>query len=205
MPLVSTFACVSNLTLLGFIFTSGYHSKERILEGLYIEHTSSSIVGLFLLGIALTTSYSMKLLTWTSVNGSFTNRSIVNLGGCRWRIKIPLLILGGFSIMNGINVDNFTSSKNIVIDNFDALLPFMCIFIGICYGSRNRPIISGIIMLTPLTQYLSIYSMGGHQKSIDKGWINARILSTSFISKFLMQPIFLYLGFASLVFMMYYV
>lgn len=77
---LSVFCAIANMSLLGFIFTSGFYRKDMILEELY-RGASSLMIAIFLIGIGLTSCYSMKILTITTLKSAFTESATYSLGG----------------------------------------------------------------------------------------------------------------------------
>ena len=185
---VSLFASVANISLIGFLFTSGFYSKDIILEVLLKGESYSWSVVLFLLGIGLTSCYSVKMLVRTLLISSFTGTSSRALGGFRWPVKMPLLLLGVLSLAFGSNVREYRRALRLVLSPIDKLLPLMLILLGSLIGySLSRlchPFLSRIFTLVPFTQFKAIHSVdaGEHQKTVDKGWVEARSLSISSIS-----------------------
>jgi len=185
---VSLFASVANISLIGFLFTSGFYSKDIILEVLLKGETYSWSVVLFLLGIGLTSCYSVKMLVRTILINSFTGTSSRALGGFRWPVKMPLLLLGLLSLSFGSNVREYRRALRLVLSPIDKLLPLMLILLGSLIGySLSRlchPFLSRIFTLVPFTQFKAIHSVdaGEHQKTVDKGWVEARSISISSIS-----------------------
>ena len=147
---VSHFLTVANLSLLGFVFTSGFYRKEIILEITY--KTSAWVVGAFLLGIGLTTCYSSKISS-VLFHDSIRNK---RLGG--YHMKWPLWILGTCSILYG-RVGN----KEALTYNFsEKYIPFLFICVGLIMGyfiRRNSSISSSIFTLIPITQRLARYKL----------------------------------------------
>lgn len=185
---VSLFASVANISLIGFLFTSGFYSKDIILEVLLKGENYSWSVVLFLLGIGLTSCYSVKMLVRTILINSFTGTSSRALGGFRWPVKIPLLLLGVLRLAFGSNVREYRRSLRLVLNPIDKLLPLMLILLGSLIGySLSRlchPFLSRIFTLVPFTQFKAIHSVdaGEHQKTVDKGWVEARSISISSLS-----------------------
>jgi len=58
----SALACLANLSLLGFPFLAGFFSKDLILEGAYNRGERYQGLVWFLVGVGLTTAYSLKIL-----------------------------------------------------------------------------------------------------------------------------------------------
>nr|YP_010713301.1 NADH dehydrogenase subunit 5 [Mesobuthus eupeus]WDA95753.1 NADH dehydrogenase subunit 5 [Mesobuthus eupeus] len=76
-PTVSTCLMISSITLMGFPFTSGFFSKDLILEGLLTSQSNQIISLLILISFGLTMMYSFRLAfsaLWTS-NMNYKNTS----------------------------------------------------------------------------------------------------------------------------------
>ena len=78
--IVSLFWSVSVLSLMGFVFTSGFYRKDIILEELYSDGMGMPLL-FFVVGIGLTTIYSIKILTRTVLTNSFTGPVVLSVGG----------------------------------------------------------------------------------------------------------------------------
>jgi len=168
LPYISTFITVAILTLLGFSFTSGFYSKDLILERLYENAIS---VCAFLTGIGLTTCYSIKMLRRVLLMGSFSGSRNLRLGSVRWAIKLPIMILGIFRLINGSFASYFTRVMFVVLSVTDKTIPLILITLGAIVGystSRlTRPITRSILFITPITQSTGKAKMD--IQSIDKG------------------------------------
>ena len=78
---LSIFSTVANLSLIGFLFTSGFFSKDMISELLYKTESEAVSLIIFLLGIGVTSCYSIKMLTSTMLVGSFNETCTSSHGG----------------------------------------------------------------------------------------------------------------------------
>nr|ARH54618.1 NADH dehydrogenase subunit 5 [Rhizophagus aeneus] len=70
MPLTCAFFCVSNLSLCGIPFLSGFYSKDLIVEFMSMQYLNMFIYVIFYLSIGLTASYSFRLIYY-SLTGEF--------------------------------------------------------------------------------------------------------------------------------------
>nr|YP_001936218.1 NADH dehydrogenase subunit 5 [Buthus occitanus]ACA66072.1 NADH dehydrogenase subunit 5 [Buthus occitanus] len=74
-PTVSTCLMISSITLMGFPFSSGFFSKDLILESLLANQLNQSVYFLVLFSFGLTMMYSFRLTfssLWTS-NSNYSN------------------------------------------------------------------------------------------------------------------------------------
>nr|AEP27699.1 NADH dehydrogenase subunit 5 [Rhopalapion longirostre] len=75
MPLTSTFLNISNFSLCGLPFLSGFYSKDLVLEIMSMQYLNIFIYLLFYLSIGLTVSYSFRL-TYYMLTGNFNFLSL---------------------------------------------------------------------------------------------------------------------------------
>lgn len=172
---VSVLIRVANLSLMGFLFTSGFYSKDGILESLTISTVYSWTIVLFLIAIGLTTCYSVKILRCTLIHNTFSNASSLRIGLACWKVKIPLLILRFARVTFGTLLTNHTSPLMVTLNYLDKILPFIFIFTGLFVGyvasSFHWTMLRGMIFLVPLTQLNRRQIVLDHQQALDKGWV----------------------------------
>ena len=173
--IVSVLATTSNLALIGFIFMSGFYRKDIILEAMYTEEVGAGFLAFFLMGITLTSCYSIKIILWTILFNSYSGTISAALGGYRWTVKFPLMLLGIFRLSYGTKVSEFCSALRLVIYASDKVLPIFLLLTGICLGyflnrSKNA-LMSSMVTLVPTTQKTASFSInaGFIQKSNDNG------------------------------------
>ena len=182
---VSVFTSVSNLSLMGFVFTTGFYRKDLLLEASYMCVSTSWVVLLFLLGIGLTSCYSVKIVIWSITINAFTRTASNNLGGYSWIIKIPLSTLGGYSLFFGTNAWAFCGLLSVIINVCDKILPRCLIAFGFLLGygvsSFCHPQFRSIFTLAPFSQGFAAMPVmaGDRQYIIDKGWVAAGSISLS--------------------------
>ena len=131
---VSLFSAVSIISLLGFLFTSGFYSKEQILESIYDNEVEGSFVFFFLLGIGLTTSYRIKMLITTILKGTYARSANISQGGFGWPVKIPLIVLGSARIVYGVVVGEFCRVLQVPLISYDKYTPLLVVVSGIVAG-----------------------------------------------------------------------
>nr|YP_010714109.1 NADH dehydrogenase subunit 5 [Menida musiva]WDD39672.1 NADH dehydrogenase subunit 5 [Menida musiva] len=99
IPFTCSCFCISNLSLCGFPFLSGFYSKDLSLELLSYEYSNLYIFILFYLSIGLTVCYSLRLI-YFCFSGS--NGLMVNLNYYEDPIMlISLIFLTFLSIVSG--------------------------------------------------------------------------------------------------------
>jgi len=79
--LLSVLFAVSNLSLMGFLYTRGFFRKDIIVEVLYTNEYMSLRILAFLIGIGLTSCYSIKLIKNTLLTGDFGAVGTNTIGG----------------------------------------------------------------------------------------------------------------------------
>ena len=174
----SLLCAVANLSLFGFVFSTGFYSKDKILEVLYCAEGRSWFLLLFLLGVGLTAAYSIKILKTLVLWGTYTATNTRNLRGLSWESKWPLYLLGVFRICYGSTIDCFCRPFLLTSRILEKFLPISILIIGLTSGiffhRLKAPTLTRLILLTPTTQSLreqTIYIQ--QQIHVDKGWIEA--------------------------------
>nr|DAZ87567.1 TPA_asm: NADH dehydrogenase subunit 5 [Dichelops melacanthus] len=99
LPFTCSCFCISNLSLCGFPFLSGFYSKDMVLEHLSYNFSNLYIFVLFYLSIGLTVCYSFRLIyfCFTGSSGLFNNVSYFEDP----IMLLSLIILTLFSIVSG--------------------------------------------------------------------------------------------------------
>nr|YP_009040591.1 NADH dehydrogenase subunit 5 [Dastarcus helophoroides]AHG24985.1 NADH dehydrogenase subunit 5 [Dastarcus helophoroides] len=134
MPLTCTYFNISNLSLCGLPFLSGFYSKDLIVEFMSMNMLNIFIYFIFYLSIGLTVCYSFRL-TYYSLLGNFNFLSInmVNeksflmlkgMGGL-----IILVVIGG-SMLNWFMFMPYF----ICLSFFMKMLTLICIILGVLLG-----------------------------------------------------------------------
>jgi NADH-ubiquinone oxidoreductase chain 5 len=104
IPLTCSFFVISNLSLCGLPFLSGFYSKDLILEILSMDYLNIYIYFIFFLSTGLTVCYTFRLIYYTLV-GSFNYNSLHGLRDSGFVIikgiggLIYLVIFGGRILM----------------------------------------------------------------------------------------------------------
>ena len=208
---VSIFSSVAILSLIGFVYRSGFYRKDRILESLYKSDVSSWLVCSFLLGIGLTSCYSVKLLMRTMLVGSLTGTTMNSYGAPVWSIKRPFFLLGFLRISIGTIIRNYRRLLFIPLNFFEKIIPLCLIvtgaFIGYALPCGANSFLRSLLTLTPLSQSGSTFPLSlVQQKLIDKGWVERATLSVTSLSASLIHqyiPVIV-LGLRSLILVIFF-
>nr|AKS04196.1 NADH dehydrogenase subunit 5 [Parasagitta elegans] len=176
---------VANVSLAGFPFMAGYYSKDTILESFYNSGLSMFFLLVFLLGIGLTTAYSVKM-TLLAVLGSCSEGSAdLNGGGVSWVSKVPLTVLAFFAVCAGALMSPFIIDGGPSINVGDKLMPLCFISMGALSGyllsNLKFSLLSNMWFLTPLVQFSSSSAAGlGLVGDTDRGMLALSFSSGAF-------------------------
>nr|YP_010192734.1 NADH dehydrogenase subunit 5 [Arma chinensis]QZP40914.1 NADH dehydrogenase subunit 5 [Arma chinensis]URT60182.1 NADH dehydrogenase subunit 5 [Arma chinensis] len=100
LPFTCSCFCISNLSLCGFPFLSGFYSKDLVLEHLSFNFNNLYIFVLYYLSIGLTVSYSLRLIYFCiSGSNNLMNTSCYKEDLVMMMSLIPLTIL---SMLSGV-------------------------------------------------------------------------------------------------------
>nr|AYW52240.1 NADH dehydrogenase subunit 5 [Ptilodactylidae sp. 2 ACP-2013] len=100
MPLTSSLFIISNLSLCGFPFLSGFYSKDLILEMLSMSYLNMFIYVLFFLSTGLTVCYTFRLLYYL-MSGDFNFFSYTSLNDQGFKMIWGMLGLIFFVVLGG--------------------------------------------------------------------------------------------------------
>ena len=188
LPSISSRFIIANMSLCGFPFLSGFYSKDLILESIFFFNNSFYINFLYLLGVFLTISYTIRLFLrcinckYFSVNFSYISSKLIFF-------YIPIILLRLISIIVGIFLyyEIIISGTYLSLFFFLKLLPILGIFIGIIlvvFNFLNRfyksiiflfHYFSFIYFLVPLNSQFLLKKLNFIGKSSfylgDQGWI----------------------------------
>nr|UAA82165.1 NADH dehydrogenase subunit 5 [Walkerella microcarpae] len=110
LPLTLSMFMISNLSLCGLPFMSGFYSKDQILEYMFMNLNNMIIYLLLLLSTGLTVSYSIRLIYY--LMNSKSNFLSLNLISDFKLMNYPMIILMILSILFG-NLLNWLVFNNI--------------------------------------------------------------------------------------------
>lgn len=193
----ASFISLAVLSLMGFLFTSGFYRKDSILESIYRGESHGTAILLFLLGIGLTTFYSIKILLRTILNPAFSLVSTASVSALRLYVKLPVYILGFFRVAFGINVGDYRSGLTLVINRIDKQLTIVMISFGLLAGylvnNLNRLKLRSLLCISPATWYLAYVPgiVGKLDKEIERTCRGAMVFPSMVLA---IQPALVTLG-----------
>nr|ADO60426.1 NADH dehydrogenase subunit 5 [Phalacridae sp. BMNH 840198] len=131
MPLTCVFFNISNLSLCGLPFLSGFYSKDLIVEVMSMGNLNIFIYLIFYMSIGLTVSYSIRL-TYYSISGEYNNLSLSSIGDEGFIMLKGMSGLIIFVIFSGsmLNWLIFSSPYYICLPLLFKLMTLIMIFMG---------------------------------------------------------------------------
>nr|YP_009917439.1 NADH dehydrogenase subunit 5 [Roxasellana stellata]QLJ57880.1 NADH dehydrogenase subunit 5 [Roxasellana stellata] len=135
LPFTSCCFNVSNMSLCGFPFLSGFYSKDFIVECSSFNGFNILVFIFYYVGLGLTASYSIRLLYY-SLLMKFNYISMMNLSESISYMKYSIMFLSGFSIVFGclymwmVNMDLYF----LCIPFYLKILTLVMVLIGIYMG-----------------------------------------------------------------------
>nr|YP_010234366.1 NADH dehydrogenase subunit 5 [Trictenotoma davidi]QTA72352.1 NADH dehydrogenase subunit 5 [Trictenotoma davidi] len=192
MPLTCAFLNISNLSLCGLPFLSGFYSKDLIVEVMSMNYLNLYIYLIFYLSIGLTVCYSFRLVYYTCV-GDLNYVSLNNLfEGSYVMLKgmaglIFLVIIMG-SVLSWLM---FFTPYSIILPLLMKIMTLLMIFMGIWIGyelskfslnylnlSNKFLNLSSFLASMWNMPYMSTFGMNFYPiimgsyyyKSLDQGW-----------------------------------
>merc|ERR550519_1208562 len=162
---------LASASLLGFPFISGFYRKNLIVESFVNMNQSFIFLLIFLLGIGLTTGYSVKLIKNLSSCLDQNYSSILSLGG------FNLIVFSGslLSIMLELNFNIFFV--------WDKFMPLFFIFLGVIMGISSSSLCvraSSMFFLVPCSQLTSGIVEYSNVLRVDNGFISSICSSSIF-------------------------
>nr|AOY39416.1 NADH dehydrogenase subunit 5 [Hydnocerini sp. BMNH-844241] len=192
MPLTCTFMNISNLSLCGLPFMSGFYSKDMILEVMSMNYLNLYIYMIFYVSIGLTVMYSFRLVYYLML-GNLNFISLNNLSEESFTMLKGMMGLMIMVIISGSSIMwlMFPSMYFICLSKLMKLMALIFIMMGMWMGLEiskfslsdslksmkmlklslflslmwNLPIISTFNM-----NYYPLYYSKLYYKMIDQGW-----------------------------------
>lgn len=170
---------IASLSLIGFPFISGFYSKDLIAERFINLNISLIFIIIFLVGISLTASYSIKLIKNLISPVDQNIPVLLTTGGSPITVCIPLITLGFLSVTSGAHYSDFLLEESDLFNVFsiwDKIMPLLFILIGTILGlifKSNSPSSSSIFFLVPGSQLTSALSEGSRILSVDNGFTSS--------------------------------
>jgi len=108
LPITYISFLIGTLCIIGFPFTSGFFSKDLILEVMLYKNSTISFIAylMLLLGALVTTIYSLRLLFLVFFN-EYRGEDLQNIREQSKVITIPLIMLSVLSILSGYLIKTF--------------------------------------------------------------------------------------------------
>jgi len=156
--LVGSSFLISSLSLCGFVFMSGWCTKESLLSALYSSYSAYFVLLSFYFGFFLTLAYSFRLVYYrASVYKSHVARS--SYSAISLFRKVPLLVLCLLSVVQGsllLPVNNLSCevlSSWVVC--FYWLIWFLGGYFGMWFSQGLQGLPSALFPLYSLSSYLA--------------------------------------------------
>nr|YP_009630482.1 NADH dehydrogenase subunit 5 [Erthesina fullo]QBR54807.1 NADH dehydrogenase subunit 5 [Erthesina fullo]UAJ48728.1 NADH dehydrogenase subunit 5 [Erthesina fullo] len=134
IPYTCSCFCISNLSLCGFPFLSGFYSSDLILDCLDFNYHNLFIFMLFYLSVGLTVCYSLRLIyfCFSGCSGLMTSLSYKEDSV----MTVSLIFLSFMSILSGsvLNWLIFIYPSFMCFPLFLSVLPLLFIFLGLWLG-----------------------------------------------------------------------
>nr|APX39539.1 NADH dehydrogenase subunit 5 [Chrysolina haemoptera] len=210
MPLTCVFFNISNFSLCGLPFLSGFYSKDLIVESLSMMNLNFYIYLIYYISVGLTVCYSFRLFYYTLV-GSFNFKS---LNGLMDQNYLMLKSMGGlmiFVIIMGSSMMWFSFFKPafICLPMFMKLMTLLFILLGMFLGYElskfnilfklksqlKLTLVSffGLMLNMPMLStfslnYYPIYLGKVYMKMLDQGWLE--YYGGQNFSKFISKAVF---------------
>nr|YP_025743.1 NADH dehydrogenase subunit 5 [Cyriopagopus schmidti]AAP51153.1 NADH dehydrogenase subunit 5 [Cyriopagopus schmidti] len=216
-PSLITSFNITNMSLMGMPFLSGFYSKDTILEMLLANNMNTFILISSIFSIGLTASYSMRLLSFST---NFTSKSSKDSTfSFDYFIMFPIILMIPLSIILGSTLSwmIFHSQFLSIPNHFKILIP-MIIILGMLLGMllsfksklyfKTGEISSSLWFLNFLSSYptISISHLGQNSSTLDKSWIELSSAkgSSLILNKLSKSPDFLlYFSLCSLIMMIF--
>nr|YP_010422514.1 NADH dehydrogenase subunit 5 [Penthe kochi]USG58929.1 NADH dehydrogenase subunit 5 [Penthe kochi] len=135
MPLTCVYMNISNLSLCGLPFLSGFYSKDLIVEIMSMNYMNIYIYMIFYISIGLTVCYSFRL-TYYSMLGAFNFISLNSLSEKNYTILrsmsgLIILVIFMGSILSWLI---FSTPYIIILPFYMKIMTLLMIFIGMILG-----------------------------------------------------------------------
>nr|QSH90962.1 NADH dehydrogenase subunit 5 [Triatoma dimidiata]QSH91027.1 NADH dehydrogenase subunit 5 [Triatoma dimidiata] len=201
LPFTCTCFCISNMSLCGMPFMSGFYSKDIILEMMMVSGYNFFVFMIFFLSIGLTVSYTFRVIYYTlfyHINvyscQSYTEDGIM----MKSMIVLSVLAISGGSMLSWMV---FSVPFLVVLPLFLKLMPLTFIFLGGWLGYElSVPFLGGGLLSerfyfvsffsgsmwfmpyfsTSMIYGKSFYVSSGYLEVMDGGW-GEYLVSNSFL------------------------
>ena len=176
----TSFLLISNLSLLGFPFISGFYSKDLILESFYSRGSRCLMGLLFLVGVGTTTAYRVKIINIARFGKESSVPVSLASGGFSIQLKFPMTILGACSVLIGYFIGNkLNYDLTTVVMAYDKLCPLLIISLGVLLGLVVRNL--KIAFFRSIWNLSSLFQKTREESELmslihghDNGWVEYR-------------------------------
>nr|QMP96773.1 NADH dehydrogenase subunit 5 [Eratyrus mucronatus] len=158
LPFTSTCFCISNLSLCGLPFMSGFYSKDLILEMMVSSSYNFFVFIIFFLSIGLTVSYTFRVIYYNlfyNVNmyscQSYTEDGIM----MKSMIILTILSISGGSVLSWLI---FSVPCLVVFPLHLKLMPLIFIFLGGWLGYELSCFSFGEVLISMRFYFMSFFS-----------------------------------------------
>nr|YP_009501951.1 NADH dehydrogenase subunit 5 [Pariaconus pele]AWU49019.1 NADH dehydrogenase subunit 5 [Pariaconus pele] len=171
---------VSMFNLMGLPFTSGFYSKDTLLELIYFNFSGMGVGVLLLVLVSLTIAYTIRLIVYFSL-GMWVVYTQVS-----WKMLLMIFILSLSNVVMGVFLNwmiqelYFTCVTTLV-----KLMPLIVVSIGVCWHGTlklTQPMNSFVVNMlfttnvTKMHSYLVVLSLK-LLKVMDQGWFESCIFN----------------------------
>nr|YP_011010284.1 NADH dehydrogenase subunit 5 [Ventidius longitarsus]WPW46899.1 NADH dehydrogenase subunit 5 [Ventidius longitarsus] len=134
LPFTVTCFCISNLSLCGFPYLSGFYSKDLILEMMSFSGVNIFLYMIMYISVGLTVSYSIRLIYYTmfNMNNSYSCQSYME----DKFMNFSMIFLVLFSILGGSFISwlMFHNPVFLILPFFMKIMSFLMITLGAFLG-----------------------------------------------------------------------
>nr|ALO71138.1 NADH deshydrogenase subunit 5 [Stenus comma] len=213
MPIMSMIFIISNLSLCGFPFLSGFYSKDLLLEVVSMNYLNFYIYLMYFISTGLTVSYTFRLLNYLFFkNFNFLSLSNINENSKNLFNSVIIILISVIFSGSIFNWLVFEIPYLICLPLYMKLMPIFLSLMGVIsgflisyvklnyiknnnyfkifFGSMwNLPMISSFVMMIDIMFLSKLYYY-----KIDQGWMEfygSQNLNKKFIMSSIVMQIFL--------------
>ena len=132
-PFLIIILVTARASMCGFVFLSGWVSKEAILESWINSGLGALSLFTFYLGVGLTIIYSLRLAKSLFLTSSHMGRLSTSCSGPSW-VMASMLYLFGLSILQGTTFDLNCSCNPAILGFLDKIMVWGVLLLRICFS-----------------------------------------------------------------------
>uniref|UniRef100_UPI0030FF3BB9 NADH dehydrogenase subunit 5 n=1 Tax=Egeirotrioza xingi TaxID=3132083 RepID=UPI0030FF3BB9 len=173
--------CISVFNLMGVPFTSGFYSKDSLLEIFYSSYSGLGLGAIFMCMAMITVAYSLRMLIFLSSYWSW-----VLFVETSYKLTLSILMLSLMVFFSGSVLNWVTHQLDLIMLNFSIkITPLLMIMLGVCWHGmtqKNQMIffmLSSMFFLNTVTKNLSgmIQVFMKMLKLLDQGFLESGIFN----------------------------